>query len=393
LNNTIIDPLHQLLSKYDIPVSALDCDGGKEVVSSYPPPRLYPNGSAVLCAIVLNEKPYIDEWINYHIGLGLSKIAVYDNSESFDLREWKLQEQITPMVEVIHYPGLAPQARSYLTCAQSALNGDFGENKKWAAFFDVDEFLVLKKHEHVDELLEEHLESGALSINWVWFSFNGKLFCNAKPVTKRFLYRDQSVNHQYVNRHVKSIVRLEDMKMKTIHVHYPHLKNGNQHDTNGTVFSGPFNNNGPLDVAAFHHYGTKSYGEYVKKRQRGRSDINDETERMKVYNEAITFFEDALEKNSSGKLGLADVIFDDLTRAEWTENLTRAEWTEYSLGKLGLAETDVIFDDSAWTLLKKVSPGYAVFDDLPPSSSSLTRFFTYIVLFYSFIFPILLMVV
>ena len=51
-----------------------------------------------------------------------------------------------------------------------------------------------------------------------------------------------------------------------------------------------------------------------------------------MFNEAITFFEDALEKNSSGKLGLA--------------------------------ETDVVFDDSAWTLLKKVSPGYAVFDEL-----------------------------
>ena len=49
-------------------------------------------------------------------------------------------------------------------------------------------------------------------------------------------------------------------------------------------------------------------------------------------NEAITFFEDAMEKNSSGELGLA--------------------------------ETDVVFDDLAWTLLKKVSPGYAVFDEL-----------------------------
>ena len=176
----IIDPLDQLLTKYDIPVSALDCDGGKDEVTSYPPPRLYPNGSAVLCVIVLNEKPYIDEWINYHLGLGFSKIVVYDNSASFDLREWRLQEQITPMVEVIHFPGLAPQERSYLTCAQLALNGQFGENKKWAAFFDVDEFLVLKKHEHVDELLEEHLPkgSGALSINWVRFSFNGKLLCD-----------------------------------------------------------------------------------------------------------------------------------------------------------------------------------------------------------------------
>jgi hypothetical protein len=53
---------------------------------------------------------------------------------------------------------------------------------------------------------------------------------------------------------------------------------------------------------------------------------------MNVFNQALTFFEDALEKNSSGKLGL---------------------------------ETNVVFDDSAWTLLKKVSPapGFAVFDE------------------------------
>ena len=122
-------------------------------MSLYPPPQLYPNGSAVLCVIVLNEKPYIDEFANYHLGLGFSKIVVYDNSASNELREWRRQEQISSMVEVIHFPGLNQQGRAYLHCAQLAFNGAFGENKKWAAFFDVDEFLVLKKHEHVDELL------------------------------------------------------------------------------------------------------------------------------------------------------------------------------------------------------------------------------------------------
>jgi hypothetical protein len=260
------------LSNYDIPVSALDCDGGEEVVSLYPPPQLYPNGSAVLCVIVLNEKPYIDEFANYHLGLGFSKIVVYDNSASNELREWRRQEQIRPMVEVIHFPGLNQQGHSYLHCAQSVFNGDFGENKKWAAFFDVYEFLVLKKHEHVDELLEEHLPkgSGLLSNNWAVFNFNGKLICDAKPVTKRFVYRDQ-----YVNPHVKSIVRLEDMQMNSEPLpHYPHLKNGNQHDTNGKVFWGPFNKNGPLWMWL--------------QFQRGRADsIDNETTRMEVLNKAI----------------------------------------------------------------------------------------------------------
>ena len=83
-----------------------------------------------------------------------------------------------------------------------------------------------------------------------------------------------------MNPHVKSIVRLEDMQMNSEPLpHYLHLKNGNQHDTtNGNVFWGPFNKNGPLDKAAIDHYHKKSYGEYVKKRQRGRADsIDSET--------------------------------------------------------------------------------------------------------------------
>lgn len=53
---------------------------------------------------------------------------------------------------------------------------------------------------------------------------------------------------------------------------------------------------------------------------------------MENMNKALKLFEDALEKSC--------------------------------LGELRQAETDVIFDDSAWTLLKKVSPDYAVFDEL-----------------------------
>lgn len=93
------------------------------------------------------------------------------------MREWQRQEQITPMIEVIHFPGLNQQGHAYLDCAQSAFNGEFGENKKWSAFFNVDESLILKNHEHVDELFEEHIPklSGVLSINWAMFNFNGRL--------------------------------------------------------------------------------------------------------------------------------------------------------------------------------------------------------------------------
>jgi len=97
-----------------------------------------------------------------------------------------------------------------LNCAKKALNGTFGE-KKWAAFFDVDEFLVLKRHENVEALLEEHLSEGSLSINWIKFPSSGELYCEPLPFTKRFAYPDLEIN-----KHVKSIVRLQDMNMTRI---------------------------------------------------------------------------------------------------------------------------------------------------------------------------------
>ncbi|KAL3761325.1 hypothetical protein ACHAW5_001757 [Stephanodiscus triporus] len=316
------DPVDQLVSKYNITKSSLNC-GGQILKLNQDPPWDHDEGLAVLCCIAVEEGPYISEFVDYHLGLGFGKIVVYDNSNSFELEEWG--KSYNGRVETIHFPGPGQQQRAYLNCAKKALSGTFGE-KKWAAFFDVDEFLVLKRHENVEALLEEHLSEGSLSINWIMFPSSGELFCEPLPVTKRFVYPDLEIN-----KHVKSIVRLQDMNMtRKPTPHFPYL-NGNltQHDTSNVRFTGPFNKNGPTDVAVIHHYHTKSYGEYVMKRYRGAS--SDTTVKLfyaGALNDAIMLFERAINKCNQ------------------TDELT---------GR--------IFDDSAWTTLKKVSPKYARYEN------------------------------
>ena len=316
------DPLDQLVAKYNITKSSLNC-GGKIRQLDQDPPWDHNEGLAVLCCIAVEEGPYISEFVDYHLGLGFGKIVVYDNSKSFELEEWG--KSYNGRVETIHFPGPGQQQRAYLNCAKKALSGTFGE-KKWAAFFDVDEFLVLKRHENVEALLEEHLSEGSLSINWIKFPSSGELFCKPLPVTKRFVYPDLEIN-----KHVKSIVRLQDMNMTRIPPtpHFLYL-NGNltQHDTSNVLFTGPFNENGPTDVAVIHHYHTKSYGEYVIKRYRGASDTPVKTFYAGTLNNAIASFERAMNKCNHA---------DELT------------------GR--------IFDDSAWTTLKKVSPKYARYEN------------------------------
>lgn len=86
------------------------------------------------------------------------------------------------------------------------------DDHTYMAFFDVDEFLVLKKHDTVDEFLQQHLTEGSLAISWHIFGTGFRDLYTPLPVTKRFMYRDGVHPH---DRHqqafnVKSILKLSD---------------------------------------------------------------------------------------------------------------------------------------------------------------------------------------
>lgn len=246
---------------------------------------------------------------------------------------------------MIHYPGRGKQGESYLDCAQKALHGDFGEGIEYAAFWDVDEFLILKQLDiTVDDLLESHLKKkgmSSLSLNWHVFRQGGQNVYAPLPVTKRFVYREPTVDQ-----HVKSMARLQDIDLtKPLHPHFPFLKSGKiRVDTNGNVVSDAFNPNGPENVAVIHHYLTKSYAEFVKKRERGRADSNtwNSVDREEgydlLYKDAVDQFSEALQKYMQRSSTDADQNMDEL-------------------GLIGQ-----VYDDMAWTTMKRISPKYELYD-------------------------------
>jgi hypothetical protein len=59
-----------------------------------------------------------------------------------------------------------------------------GGNHTWTAFFDVDEFLILKKHAHVEDFLLEKRARGTLAVNWLMFSGMSRTPRSPAPVTK-----------------------------------------------------------------------------------------------------------------------------------------------------------------------------------------------------------------
>jgi hypothetical protein len=214
------------------------------------------------------------------LAIGFKKLYIYDNSINFTLSAWNRRRH-DRRITVIHHPGQkAPQFTAYNDCVPRARRGGF----YWAAFFDLDEYLVLKKHRYVSEFLEDYCFKGSVGINWRYFGTSNHSLYQPIPVLKRFQHYTPN-NPE--NLHIKSIVRLQDFE-KTKHPHYVILKKGFQNkNTNGQTIKKALID--PVyDVAVLHHYGIKSREEFIQKRLRGRADLAlNQTQMAKKLKEAI----------------------------------------------------------------------------------------------------------
>jgi hypothetical protein len=164
---------------------------------------------ACICAIVKNEERYIDEWVDYNLALGFDRIYLFDNSDDFSLYEWSQNRSKTEnsnRISVIQFPGEQQQFPAYRTCVKYHARK---EKMHYAAFFDADEFLVLKQHANIHDFLQDHLDKGQLSINWYIFGTSNHTSYQPIPLTKRYQYREQ-----FVDQHVKSIAVLDDSKYR-----------------------------------------------------------------------------------------------------------------------------------------------------------------------------------
>ena len=140
------------------------------------------NATVAICLIVRNETRYIEEWIDFHIALGFAPIYIYDNSlaPDIELALWyELREDIHDKVTIIHFPKAPVQLAAYDRCVK-----EDAKNNTFIALFDVDEFLVLRKHDNVVDFMEDHCneECGQLSINWKMMGTSNET--NYRPLTK-----------------------------------------------------------------------------------------------------------------------------------------------------------------------------------------------------------------
>ncbi|WP_281165140.1 glycosyltransferase family 2 protein [Liquorilactobacillus sicerae] len=232
--------------------------------------NMHPKFELSVVAIIKNERPYLEEWINYYLTLGVQHFYIYDN-ESTDNPSSVLQ-QFNDRITYIKFPGKQRQLDSY----NDALTR-FGRLSKYMAFIDADEYIYLVDDSNdLLTLLNKYFskkEVGGLAINWQIF---GSSHLEKKPVglvTDNFVYRAEKNFKK--NHHIKSIV----LTQRTAgFINNPHsafyLPGCHAVDERGKEIDGPLSENVNTDIIRINHYFTKSKEEFLMKKARGRATIS-----------------------------------------------------------------------------------------------------------------------
>lgn len=203
--------------------------------------------TALVC-IAKNER-YATEWVAYYRKMGFDKIFMYQNNWRYAM-EWDHFEKIP-------FDGDFMQKPAYM---------DFIKNRShgfdWVAFFDLDEYLVLKKHRTIKDFLSGFHNVNGLAINLITYGANGQMKRegNDFSLIKQFTHRNAKKSD-----YVKLIIKLPTSGEMIDPHHWTIPMMGMQ----GELITGSLNPGGLIDTAVINHYAVKSYEDWCERCDRG----------------------------------------------------------------------------------------------------------------------------
>ena len=221
------------------------------------------SGKVAIVAIVRDEKPFLDEWLVYHRLLGIDHFFVYDDEPDLSMAGFlKPHSQYVTVVPWFerhgHLLGRNRQTKAYIHALSNGL-GSF----EWVAYIDVDEFLLLMRHDNIHEFLSGFDRSvSSVSLAWMMFGHNGFYEDPAGLVTSSLTKRmgSPSLNG-------KSITRCADITSVT-NAHWAGVRRGRRVEADGAEFDGRSVTQA-AEIACVNHYHCRSFARWMSRPERG----------------------------------------------------------------------------------------------------------------------------
>lgn len=171
--------------------------------------------TAALCCVARNENRYLKEWVDYHLGIGFSKIYIYDVGDAGDERCDSLD--LGENVHVVNSFRGRRKRGNVIVDAYKKCYAEIGGSVKWIMYLGVNEFFALEKHSCVSDFLLDFIKSkGAVQcihFNCRSYGSGGAEKYEDRPVRERFT--TPSGNESYDKRY-RSIYRTKIRSMEFV---------------------------------------------------------------------------------------------------------------------------------------------------------------------------------
>lgn len=235
-------------------------------------PRVQSKDVAV-CIIVRCENPYLREWCDHYLSLGVKKIFLYDNSREGDERPADVLTGYGDSVEIIDYTneGVGAQVMAYSDCYEKHGN-DYG----WIGFLDADELVCVDGNDLPTYL--NTMQADVVLLSWRIMTDSGLVHYDQRPMAERFTVAKEKPSLENGTEFVKSFVRggLTGLHFE-VQPHVPSFKGKlkvvNAVGEDVTLYPAikPVHK-----VAWIDHYLTKTAEEYIGKINRGFINVSQE---------------------------------------------------------------------------------------------------------------------
>ena len=228
-------------------------------------PKLY---TLSICAIFKNEAPYMREWIEYYLLMGVDHFYLYNNNSDDNFRGILMPYVEHGVVTLQDWPDIPGQISAYKHWYEH-----YRHETNWCTFIDLDEFLCPICADNLKQWLERHHKYPLYAIYWKIFGTSGKI----KPVEGKL------VIEQYTNCWDKlatatKLIYNTDYDIERFFTSMMHKFNVKHHGISIPPINqfGHFINHWEIHRSSgrktdiqCNHYWSKSYSEYQEKHKRG----------------------------------------------------------------------------------------------------------------------------
>ena len=133
-----------------------------------------------ICAIIKDEHRFLKEWVEWHLGLGFDAIHLFEDKDSQSheditkgysnvfLRRYETDQEVQSLLEL-----QGSSHRQFILYTWFA--NTYKDTYDWAAFIDLDEFIVFQGDYNLSKLCKEFNRYPGVYLNWKMFGASGHI--------------------------------------------------------------------------------------------------------------------------------------------------------------------------------------------------------------------------